>query len=289
MTRKTTHCRPSTGIRNRGPDWFDPTTVDAPLGDLEADDLLDELQATHRTVAASQAREALLITELAHRRAKNAVTELTGCRARGMEALTIGARAVGEEVALELRLSKTAGQDLTDTSVGLCLEAPQTQDSLLAGEIDWAKAAEILLLIQKLVISQADTNSDLPEEEQVDPQELGRELEKRLLGKASQATLANLKKSGRKDMIDANPRAAESRAERERTRRFFALSPDDDSMARLSAYLPADAECEQRTRCRIPAHRILSVNICNLAMTESYGACLEWKPSVATEAVGLMA
>jgi hypothetical protein len=215
--------------------------LEVPLADLGPDRLLDELQVVHRRIAASQARQALLITELAHCRAQNAVTELTGRKARGMEALSIGARAVGEEVALELSLSKTAGQSLTDTCVGLCLEAPETLEALAAGEIDWAKAAEILVLVQKLRLTQADTNSDLPQEERVDPEELGRELEKRLLGRASGQTLAALKRRGRKDMIEANPRAAENRAKRERTRRFFAFLPDDDSMARLSAYLPADA------------------------------------------------
>jgi hypothetical protein len=71
---------------------------------------------------------------------------------------------------------------------------------------------------------------------------LGREVEKRLLRKARNRTrLADLKRAGAAEMIKANPRAAEHRHRRARARRAISYRPEDDSMASLGAYLPADA------------------------------------------------
>jgi hypothetical protein len=236
--------------------WFDPTLVDPLPADLGSEALLDDLQATHRAIAASQAREAVLVTELAHRRATTAVTDLTGRQARGMEALTIGARAVGEEVAREFTLSPTTAQSFTDTCVGLCLDTPDTLDALMRGDLDWAKAREILQLVQKLVISQTDTNADLPEDERVDPEHLGKNLERRLLDKAPLETRSEVKSRGRRQMIAANPHAAESRHRRARTRRMVTFFPDDDSMAHLNTYLPADAGIRAKHALTRIAHHL---------------------------------
>jgi hypothetical protein len=227
--------------------WDDPVeefdhadVIATQIEDLDEDGLLMEIQSAHRGTARAQARLFLLVTELAQRRAANAVTQLTGRHARGREALSIGARAVTEEVGLELGLSRSEAGNLTDTALGLCLEAPDTLQALLRGDLSLAKAETIVRLTQSLVAAQEDTNADLDPKDQVDPQKLGKDLEAELLKGAAKQTTTNLRKAGERAQIRANPKAAECRHRVKRARRHFAYIPDADSMCRLSAYLPAD-------------------------------------------------
>src|SRR4051812_28126320 len=189
------------------PDHFSVEDVEPPIGDLDDETLLADVQATHRATAATQARLALLITELTHRRAEHAVTELTGRHARGLEALSIGARAVTEEVALELCLGKSAAAHVTDTALGLCTQTPDTLDALMRGDIDLDRARTILQMTQSLIMAQTDTNADLPPAEQTDPDRLGHDFEAELLKKAPRQTQAQLRRTGEKAQIKANPRA----------------------------------------------------------------------------------
>ena len=212
-----------------------------PLADLDDEALLSDLQTSRRAIAAAQARPATLITELALRRVKDAVTELTGRKARAQEALPIAARALDEEVSLELCLSKPTTRTLVDTCVGLGTEAPDTLDALARGDIDWDKATAILHLVQTVVHAQEATNPDLDPDEQVDPEALGKALEDKLLKKAGTVPVASLRRTAAQAMIDVNTRAAEQRHRIRRSHREFWHSPDEDSMCRIGGYLPADA------------------------------------------------
>ena len=214
---------------------------EAPFADLDDETLLSALQATHRAISADQAHRALLITELAQRRATNAVTELTGRKARGKQALTLGARALGEEVALELSLSQATAAGLVDSCVGLCTEAPETLDALAGGTIDWEKATAILGLVQTLVHAQENTNPELDPADRSDPETLGRALEDELLKKAAKHPVSTVRKAGARAMIEISPHSAEHRHTIKRSHRAFWFTPDDDSMARIGGYLPADA------------------------------------------------
>jgi hypothetical protein len=102
-------------------------------GDLGEDQLLDSIRECALRVSAVQARQVGLIGELAHRRAGTAVSDLTGRRVGGRAAVSIGARAVADELGVELLLDRGPAERLTDTAVGLCLEAPETLDALARG------------------------------------------------------------------------------------------------------------------------------------------------------------
>jgi hypothetical protein len=209
-------------------------------GDLSTDELLDAIQASARWVAWGQARQMSLITELAMRRAGSAVGELTGARAvDSTAALSIGVRAVGEELACELTLSRRSADDRTATAVGLCLDAPETLDALAAGQIDLPRAEAILDLVQTLIGAETDAQNNHDGDGDGE-EELARKLQEELLARAPGQRLADLKRTGRRAMISIDPAAATRRHTRKRRTRHVALIPDDDSMCHLTAYLPAD-------------------------------------------------
>jgi len=217
------------------------SAIKALIADFDDESLLTELQSAHRAISAAQARQALLITELALRRAKDAVTELTGRKARGQQALGLAARALSEEVSLELCLSKITAGTLVDTCVGLCTECPDTLDALAAGDIDWEKATAIVGLVQSLVHAQECTNPDLEPENQVDPDALGKALEEELLKKAGTEPVAGIRRAAARMMIEVNTRAAEHRHAIKKSHRQFWYTGEEDSMCRIGGYLPADA------------------------------------------------
>lgn len=122
-----------------------------PIADVDDDLLLEAIRARGRLAAWNDAGQALLITELAHRRAATAVTELTARRARGIEAVSLGARAVVDEIAAELVISRHRAGSLTDTALGLSLDCPDTLSALARGDIDTGKAESILDHVQRIV------------------------------------------------------------------------------------------------------------------------------------------
>jgi hypothetical protein len=233
--------------------------VEAVAGDLSTDELLDAIQASARAVARSQAQQLVLIMELAFRRAGTAVGELTGRNVDAGQALSIGLRAVGDELACELTLSRRAAEDRTAVAAGLCLDAPATLDALHRGAIDLPRAEAILDLVQMLINSQTDTSNDADPAtnenatNEKDARALAGKLETTLLANATGQRLADLKRTGRRAMLSIDPTAAERRHARERRRRYVALIPDDDSMCRLSAYLPADQGIRAQTAITILA------------------------------------
>jgi hypothetical protein len=189
-------------------------------GDLGADELLDQIAASVR-------------------RAGEAVTELTARPAAGAEALHIGARVVADELACELTLTTRTAENLVFQAVGMALEAPDTLDALARGDIDLPKAQAILDLVQTLLNPDADERGPDDGLSAAERQERARRLQEKLLTKAPEQTVANLKKTGNRELIKVDPGAAERRHARKRERRHVTLSPEGDSMCRLIAYLPA--------------------------------------------------
>jgi Domain of unknown function (DUF222) len=229
--------------------------AELPIAEVRDDRLLDAITARARLEAWNRAGLAMLICELARRRARTAVGELTGRKARGESSLPLGARAVIDEVALELSLSRIRAERLVDTAIGWWLDCPQTLDALARGDVDASMAEMILEQVQRLVVAQADAEAAAAEvdaggdsdaktvaqkADRTDPEGLGRALETELLGKAEGRTVAQVRRIARRALIDVDAAAARRRHARAKTRRNFSLQPDDDSMARLSAYLPAD-------------------------------------------------
>jgi len=211
-----------------------PVLVEVVPGDLSDDGLLDAILECAQDTARQAARKMVLINELAHRRAGTAVTELLGRRAHGEYALSLGTRAVGDELALLLSVSQRQAEKQAFTAVGLCMEATYALDALAAGEIDLAKAEAILDYTQTLL---NDTRALDPES---DPQELAEAFQKKVLKKAGSQTLSNMRACANRALIKVDPAAAQRRFDRKRERRYLSLVPDSDSMCYLSVYLPAD-------------------------------------------------
>jgi hypothetical protein len=203
--------------------------------DLSDDDLLDSIVAAGAAISREQADQFVRVSELAHRRAGTAVTELTGRPAHGEQAVSIGAQAVADELGLTLTLSRWNAEKLVFTAVGLCLEAPEVLDCLTRGEIDLPRAEVILDYTHSLLA--ASTNDD---PDGADPEQLARDLQEKLLTAAKDKTTSELKKTAEDALIRINPAAAERRHAAKRTRRHLRLIPDLDGMCWLSVYLPAD-------------------------------------------------
>jgi hypothetical protein len=202
--------------------------------DLDEDGLLDEIAACARTDSINHAHRITLIYELAQRRAGDAVSELTGRPVRGERAVSIGARAVADELALLLTLTRHEAERQTYTAVGMCTEGTQILDALTAGDIDLAKAETILDLTHTLI---TDTHTDDPD---TDAHHLAENFQKKVLAKATHQNLTNLKKTANKALISIDPAAAQRRHDRKRERRTIRLSPLADSMCQLIADIPAD-------------------------------------------------
>jgi hypothetical protein len=207
-------------------------------GDLSDDELLDRIRADHRAIGVAQAHELIDVGELAHRRAGEAVSELRFKPLPGGAAVSIGARAVAEELAFELVLSSGQGERLAFNSVGFVLEAAQTLDHLERGEIDLPKAEAILDSVRTVIDGTLDADPDGPE-----PHRLAEGLQEKVLRRASGQTVSNLKRACSKAVIQIDPGAAERRHKVKRERRHIRLVPMDDSMCLLEVYLRRIRRC----------------------------------------------
>lgn len=136
-------------------------------------------------------------------------------------------RYVADEAALELRVSRrNAGNRL-----GLAVELTRRWPCLLAamrnGEIEAYRASRIT----DVALSAGDA--------------LARDVDARLAekiaaGKLSWTNPSQLTRHARKLLLELDPEAQAKRAERARARRRLRLTPEKDSMATLSGYLPAE-------------------------------------------------
>ena len=229
--------------------------VEVVPADLSDDGLLDAILECDVDTARRAGRKMVLINELAHRRAGEAVTELLGRRAHGEYALSLGTRAVGDELALLLRVSRSYAEKQAFTAVGLCTEATYALDALAAGEIDLAKAEAILDYTQTLL---NDTRANDPES---DPEALAEAFQRKVLKKAGSQTLRNMRDCASRALIKVDPAAAERRCERKRQRRHLSLVPDSDSMCYLTVYLPADQGVRIVTALKVLAEAAWSEGI----------------------------
>ena len=130
-------------------------------------------------------------------------------------------RYVGDEVAARLGITRSGGDALVGLALGL-ERLPAVADALDAGRIVVRKAALITEQLQ-----------------QVD-EELAREMAARVLPDSETLTPPQLRCRLRRLQIAADPEGAEQRHQRERAERHVSMTPAEDAMAWLNAYLPAD-------------------------------------------------
>ncbi|NMR21743.1 HNH endonuclease signature motif containing protein, partial [Cellulomonas fimi] len=150
------------------------------------------------------ARQARMITELARRRELGRLGEF-----------------VADEVAARLATTRAVAE--RKVSLATCLDAmPELADALHAGAVDVRKAVALI-----------DTTDHLP-------LDTARELVAAALPDATELTVPQLRARIRRLDLTRDPAAADHRHTHARAQRHVTLTPAPDSMAWLSAYLPAD-------------------------------------------------
>jgi Domain of unknown function (DUF222) len=227
-------------------DWFDPAWLEeAPSGEdlgqipasecatsgwlaLELDhatvessrlsdaDLIDTIVAFDRVASWASARQARLLAEFARRRPE--VKSSPPSRSE------VPARYSGyspDEIALALRLSRTTAANRLTMAQVLVTDLPGTLSAWQAGTIDERKARAI-----------TETSYVLPREQRA-------ALEDRVLPRAGQQTVSQLRAALARAVLVIDPLGAAARHEQRRKDRRVVLSPEEDGMASLWALLTA--------------------------------------------------
>jgi Domain of unknown function (DUF222) len=183
------------------------------LGCSSADDLLDQIVACEREIAAVQARQLGLIAQFARTRPAQVGEQL---RAGASEF-------AADELGAELRLSRWAASARMELAVTLSERLPGTSAALAAGDIDLPKAR---------AVADITVHLDAP---------LARAVEARVLPRAVSQTAGQLRVALHRAVLAVDPDGGQVRHERVVVERRVTLSALPDGMAELWALLPAPA------------------------------------------------
>jgi Domain of unknown function (DUF222) len=190
-------------------------------------DLLDQIVACEREVAAAQARQLVLIAAFARSR-----PALVGERVQaGASEFAV------DELAAELRLSRRAAGARLELAVTLSERLPGTSAALAAGDLDLSRA--------RLVAEATDP---------LDPPAVA-VVEQRVLPRAATQTFGQLRASLTRAVLAVDPAGARVRHEREVAGRRVAVTALSDGMAELWALLPAPAATAIYTAIDVHARR----------------------------------
>ena len=182
-------------------------------------DLVDEIAATERVKARTEAAQIAAMADLAGR------PMFAGCAEHGHDDPTHGVRGAASVVSAELRLSPAAAVARVALACELVAELPATLAELAAGRIDGYRA--------RVVAEQTRPLAAVPD--------LRRQVEATLLGKAHKQTATQLRAAARKAVLAADPASAEERHRRARAGRFVSPPcPEPDGMAALLIRMPAE-------------------------------------------------
>ncbi|HEX5493596.1 MAG TPA: DUF222 domain-containing protein [Mycobacteriales bacterium] len=180
---------------------FDPS-------DLDDDGLLQVMVEAQRIVAAAQARQVKAMAELSRRRP----------RAFGHPFGEFAA----DEVAVELCLTRRAAENRLGQAVEMTTRTPAILHALEAGRLDLYRAS---------AITDATYGLDDATAAQVATQ---------VVGRVERRNVSEIRRTVRQAVLRVDPDGAERRRERARADRKVVLTPLDDGMAELTAFLPAD-------------------------------------------------
>src|SRR5215217_9264393 len=127
-----------------------------------------------------------------------------------------------DEVALELAVSRQSGQMQVAFADALCTRLPKVLAAMESGDIDASKARKVFEVISPL--------SD----------ELTREVDNAIDGRLKGKDTASVRRIARKAVLKVDPDGSQDRAEARREDRRVELLHEDDAMASLTGYLPAE-------------------------------------------------
>jgi Domain of unknown function (DUF222) len=130
---------------------------------------------------------------------------------------------LGDEIALALNISGIAASHRLDLALDLVEKLPDTLAALDKGEIDLTRARAI-----------SDSTGPLSAEHAA-------EVEARVLDKAKEQNAPQLRRLLKRTVIKIDPDGAQARYKERRAGRRVVVTPVEDGMAELWAYLPAPA------------------------------------------------
>ena len=192
---------------------LDVDTAD-PAGLSDAQ-LIDAMVGFGRQAAWAQARQARIVAEFARRRPPDA-KDLAGT-----DRTCAASPYAPDEVGLALRLSRWSATGRIAQSRELVERLPETLALWEAGRLD-----------ERRVTAICDATRNLPVE-------TARAVQERVLPRAPEQTLSQLRAALARAVIAADPDGAEQRHKAARRDRRVAVNPEPDGMASLWALLPA--------------------------------------------------
>ncbi|MPZ66564.1 MAG: DUF222 domain-containing protein [Pseudonocardiaceae bacterium] len=207
---------------------LDQSTAD-PAGLSDAD-LIEGIVGFDRMSSWAAARQSRLLAEFARRRP--AIDTASG--PRRSDVCSGYSEFAADEVGLALRLSRTIAADRLYTAELLSAELPATLAAWQQGSIDAWKVRAIVEAVRLL------------------PGEQRGALEARVLGRAPEQTLGQLRACLRRGVLALDPHGAEARHREARKDRRVALGDDTEGMATLWALLSApDATAAYQRLCQL--------------------------------------
>jgi hypothetical protein len=201
------------------------TTDPAVLSDAA---LIDTVIGFDRITSWASARQATLLAEFARRRPKDDSLITRSDRPSACSEFA------ADEIGLALHLSRTTAANRLAMAETLVADLPGTLAAWKAGRIDSLKARAITETIYLLTPELRDV------------------LETRVLLRAGQQTIAQLRAALARAVLAIDPHGAQERHEQRRQDRRVVVSPDEEGMATLWALLSApDATAAYQRLCEL--------------------------------------
>ncbi len=210
---------------------LDTRTVDP--GRLDDAELIEAIAGFDHLASWAAARQARLLAEFATRRPS--IEDTSGPLPRHAEAPSPYSEFAADEIGLALRLSRSIAADRLYTAVLLTTDMPEVLGAWEQGSIDTAKL--------RAIVEAALTLTG-------DGQRAA--LATRVLRRAPEQTLGQLRASLRRAVLTLDPHGAADRHRQARTQRRVVVSPDVEGMASLWALLSApDATAAYQRLCQL--------------------------------------
>ena len=212
-------------------------------GSLEDEALVDAICGWERLASWVAAGQLAAIAELARRRrpldrdGADRGGGDPGRRGPGHPGLPAVSEFAVDELAAALRLSRCAAGTRLLVAVELAERLPETAAALRAGELDALKARRIVEATTRLPDSAASA------------------VERRVLPRAGEQTVSQLRTSLSRAVLAVDPADAEVRHQRAVADRRVCITPQEDGMAELWALLPADGAAAIRGTLDLLARR----------------------------------
>lgn len=212
---------------------LDLDTRTADPGGLDDAELIEAIAGFDHLASWAAARQARLLAEFSTRRP--AIEDPSGPLPRREQVPSPYSEFAADEVGLALRLSRTIAADRLYTAVLLCAEMPGVLDAWEQGDIDTAKLRAI---VEAALVLTTDGQRAA--------------LAIRVLGRAAEQTLSQLRAALRRAVLALDPHGAADRHREARTRRRVVVGPDAEGMASLWALLSApDATAAYQRLCHL--------------------------------------